>query len=64
MDSTGAPVSTAVELATLIMSALRYFSGAFRCGFVSMRGLSSISTRHSLNYMQLYTLNRSRAITK
>jgi hypothetical protein len=48
----------------LMMSAFRYFSGAFRCGFVSMRGLSSIPTRHGLNYMQLYTLHRSRAITK
>jgi hypothetical protein len=39
MDSTGAPVSTAVELATLAIKALRYFAGSLRCVFVSMRGL-------------------------
>jgi hypothetical protein len=30
MDSTGAPVSTAVELATLVIKAFRYFAGSFR----------------------------------
>ena len=39
MDSIGAPVSTAVELATLAIKAFRYFAGSLRCGFVSMRGL-------------------------
>lgn len=43
MDSTGAPVSTAVELATLMMSAFRYFSGAFRCGLVSMRDFITLN---------------------
>ena len=36
MDSTGAPVSTAVELATLAIKAFRYFAGSLRCGFVSI----------------------------
>ena len=30
MDSTGAPVSIAVELATLAIKAFRYFAGSFR----------------------------------
>jgi len=42
MDSTDAPVSIAVELATLTVSAFRYFAGAFRWGFVAMRGLPFI----------------------
>lgn len=43
MDSTEAPVSTAVELATLAMRAFRYFAGTLRCGFVSMRALLAIT---------------------
>ena len=43
MDSTDAPVSTAVELATLAIKAFRYFAGSLRCGFVSMRGLLFIA---------------------
>jgi len=39
MASTEAPVSTAVELATLAMRAFQYFARTLRCGFVSMRGL-------------------------
>jgi len=39
MDSTDAPVSTAVELATLVIKAFRYLAGTLRCGLVSMSGL-------------------------
>ena len=38
MDSTDAPVSTAVELATLAINAFRYFAGTLRCGLVLMSG--------------------------
>ncbi len=38
MDSMDAPVSTAVELATLAIKAFRYFAGILRCGLVSMSG--------------------------
>lgn len=43
MDSTVAPVSTAVELATLAIKAFRYFAGTLRCGLVSMSGLFFIA---------------------
>lgn len=43
MDSAEAPVSTAVELATFAIKALRYFAGILRCGLVSMSGLFFIS---------------------
>ncbi len=43
MDSTDAPVSTAVELATLAINAFRYFAGTLRCGLVSMSGLFFIA---------------------
>ena len=43
MDSTDAPVSTAVELATLAIKAFRYFAGTLRCGLVSMSGLFFIA---------------------
>lgn len=39
MDSIDAPVSTAVELATLATKALRYLAGSLRCGLVSMSDL-------------------------
>lgn len=42
MDLTDAPVSIAVELATLAVNAFRYFAETLRCGFVSMRGLPFI----------------------
>ena len=42
MDSTDAPVSTAVELETLVISALRNFSGSRRYGLVSMSGFCSM----------------------
>ena len=42
MEATGAPVSIAVELATLVISALRNFSGSRRCGLVSMSGFCSM----------------------
>ena len=42
MDSTDAPVSTAVELATLTIRAFRYFAGTLRWGLVSMSGLCFI----------------------
>lgn len=42
MDSTGAPVSTAVELETLVISAFRNFSGSRRYGLVSMSGFCSM----------------------
>ena len=35
MDSTDAPVSTAVELATFLIRVCRYFSGSLRKGLVS-----------------------------
>ena len=38
MDATEVPVSIAVELATLVISALRNFSGSRRYGLVSMSG--------------------------
>ena len=44
MDSIDAPVSTAVELATLATKAFRYFAGILRWGLVSMSGLFFIST--------------------
>ena len=43
MDSMEAPVSTAVELATLAIKTFRYFVGILRCGLVSMRGLFFIA---------------------
>ncbi len=43
MDSTDAPVSIAVELATLAIKAFRYFAGTLRCGLVSMSGLFFIA---------------------
>ena len=43
MDSMEAPVSTAVELATLAIKAFRYFAGILRCGLVSMSGLFFIA---------------------
>lgn len=42
MDSIEAPVSTAVELATLAIKAFRYFAGTLRCGLVSISGLCFI----------------------
>ncbi len=39
MDSMDAPVSTAVELATLATRAFRYFAGFLRCGLVSISDL-------------------------
>ena len=39
MDSTDAPVSTAVELATLAIKAFLYFAETLRCGLVSMSDL-------------------------
>ena len=42
MDATGAPVSMAVELATLVINALRNFSGSRRYGLVSMSGFCSM----------------------
>jgi len=39
MDSTDAPVSIAVELATLRIKAFRYFAGTLRWGLVPMSGL-------------------------
>ncbi len=38
MDSIDAPVSTAVELATLVIKAFRYVAGTLRCGLVLMSG--------------------------
>ena len=43
MDSMEAPVSTAVELATLAIKAFRYFAGILRRGLVSMSGLFFIA---------------------
>ena len=43
MDSTDAPVSTAVELATLAIKAFRYFAETLRCGLVSKSGLFFIT---------------------
>lgn len=43
MDSMEAPVSTAVELATLAIKAFRYFAEILRCGLVSMSGLFFIA---------------------
>ena len=43
MDSTEAPVSMAVELATFMINAVRYFLEFFRWGFVSMRDFFVIS---------------------
>lgn len=43
MDSMDAPVSTAVELATLAIKAFRYFAGTLRCWLVSMSGLFFIT---------------------
>lgn len=43
IDSTEAPVSIAVELATLRIKALRYFAGTLRLGLVSMSGLFFIA---------------------
>ena len=43
MDSIGAPVSTAIELETLVINAFQYFAGTFRYGFVSMRGFLLIA---------------------
>ena len=43
MDSTDAPVSTAVELATLAIKVFRYLAGTLRCGLVSMSGLFFIA---------------------
>lgn len=61
MDSTDAPVSIAVELATLTVSAFRYFAGAFRWGFVAMRGLPFID----VSYVRiLYGIGPMGAITK
>lgn len=42
MDLTDAPVSIAVELATLAVNAFRYFAETLRCGFISIRGLPFI----------------------
>lgn len=39
MEVTLAPVSIAVELATLVMRDSRYFADAFRYGFVLINGL-------------------------
>ena len=55
MDSTDAPVSIAVELATLAIKALRYVAGTFRCGFVSMRGLGFM-TAVPFAWVKLYTM--------
>ena len=46
MDSTDAPVSTAVELATLAIKVFRYLAGTLRCGLVSMSGLLFIAAAH------------------
>ena len=62
MDSTDAPVSTAVELATLTISAFRYFAGTLRWGFVSMSSLFFI-TGVSL-FVQLYIMPWAAAISK
>ena len=43
MDSTDAPVSIAVELATLAIKVFRYLAGTLRCGLVSMSGLFFIA---------------------
>lgn len=45
MASIGWPVSMAVELATLVISALRNFSGLRRYGLVSMSGFSIMLDR-------------------
>jgi hypothetical protein len=51
IDSPDAPVSIAVELATLRIKAFRYFLGFLRLGLVSMRGLCVfISGRLDLHY--------------
>ena len=42
MDSTEAPVSTAVELETLVINASRNFTGSRRYGFVSMSGFCAM----------------------
>ena len=42
IDATGAPVSMAVELATLVISALRNLSGSRRYGLVSISGFCSM----------------------
>lgn len=49
MDSTEAPVSTAVELATLVIKAFRYFAGTLRCGLVSRSGLFFIAVALLVN---------------
>ena len=49
MDSTDAPVSTAVELATLAIKAFRYFAGTLICWLVSMSGLFFIAAPLSVN---------------
>lgn len=61
IDSTDAPVSTAVELATLVMRALRYWAGAFKCGFVSMSGFVFIATGSPL--VKLYAKTWIETIT-
>ena len=62
MDSTGAPVSTAVELATLAIKAFRYFAGSLRCGFVSMRGLLFIAVGPV--FLKVYAMTWIETITK
>jgi len=46
MEATLAPVSIAVELATLVISAFRNFSGSRRYGLVSMRGFISMKQEY------------------
>lgn len=62
MDLTDAPVSTAVELATLAIKAFRYFAGILRCGLVSMSGLFFIAGPSRST--QLYIKARIGAISK